>query len=347
MILAGDIGGTKTLLALFEVVDGQWQQVCVREYASQNYVSLESILDEFLAIEISTPHTASVEAACFGIAGPIVQQKSKLTNLSWTIDGAALQTYLKTEQVRLLNDLEVIGHSLPWLGADELLTLSPGNAENPKSVQPGNIVILAAGTGLGESLLFWDGFSHHPSASEGGHTDFAPRNAWEIGLLQFLMHRFDGHVSYERILSGPGFVDLLDYVVSHGVEPTESVAHARAHLSNPVPVISDAGLNRTCLACSEVMDHFVSIYGAEAGNLALKGLALGGVYLGGGIAPRIRARLQEGGFMEAFLDKGRFRGLLQTMPVNIILNPEAGLLGAARYATLLTEAARAAERSAE
>ena len=329
MILAGDIGGTKTLLALFELKDGQWQQVCIREYASQHYPSLEAILDEFLASENTLPNRAAVEAACFGIAGPIVDQKSKLTNLDWTIDGQNLQAHLKTARVRLLNDLEVIGHSLPWLQPDELLNLNPGTA------QAGNIGILAAGTGLGESLLFWDGEQHLPSASEGGHTDFAPRSTWEIGLLQHLMQRYGGHVSYERVLSGPGFVDLLDYVVSRGVEPTESVAHARAQLANPVPVISDAGLNRTCLACTEVMDHFVGIYGAEAGNLALKGLTLGGIYLGGGIAPRIRTRLQEGGFMQGFLDKGRFRGLLETIPVHIILNPEAGLLGAARYATLM------------
>lgn len=321
MILAGDIGGTKTLLALFELRSGCWERVFIREFPSQSFERFEDVL---IKLQEEAPHPIS--AACFGIAGPVVDQKSQLTNLSWTIDAEALTGLLNTPRIRLINDLEAIGYSLPWLSMDELVAIQ----EVPR--RPGNAAIIAAGTGLGESILFWDGAVHYPSATEGGHSDFAPRNEWEIGLLRFLIKRYDGHVSYERILSGPGFIDLYDYVVSTGKMPLEEVHRAREKLSNPTPVISDAGLRRSCPVCTEVMDHFVSLYGAETGNVALKSMTLSGIYLGGGIAPRLRHRLLEGEFITAFHDKGRFRPLLETIPIHIILNPEAGLLGAARFA---------------
>lgn len=331
MLLAGDIGGTKTILAWFQVdreVNGavggeRWHKVHSREFSSQAFPSLEAVLDVFQA---EAPYP--VEAACFGIAGPIVGQRSQLTNLDWHIDGSALQQRFGTHKVRLLNDLEVIGHCLPWLRNDELLVLNEGLQ------RPGNIGILAAGTGLGESLLFFDGTRHNPSASEGGHTDFAPRDEWEIGLWRFLSSRHSGHVSYERILSGQGFTDTFDYLVSIGRTPSAEVAQARATLPNPTPVISDAGIRGSCAVCVEVLEHFMAMYGAEAGNVALKALTLGGIFLGGGIAPRIRESLLNGTFMGGFLDKGRFRGLLEGIPVKVILNPEAGLIGAARFAAV-------------
>lgn len=324
MILAGDLGGTKTLLALFPA--GQRRASFQRSFVSAAYSSLEGMVAVFLDEARTAGIETELTAACFGIAGPVLDQTSQLTNLSWGIDGAELKRTLGIEKVWLLNDLEALGYALDWLTPEQLLTLQEGVARR------GNVVILAAGTGLGESTLFWSQGRLTPSASEGGHTDFAPRDEWEVGLWRFLSQRYGGHVSYERILSGQGFTDVFDYEVSRGAEPSLEVREARATLEHPTPVISEAGLRGTCPVSVEVVRRFVSILGAEAGNAALKSLSVGGVYLAGGIPPRLVPVLQEPTFLAAFLDKGRFRGLLSQFPVKVVLEPEAGLLGAAFFA---------------
>jgi glucokinase len=324
MILAGDIGGTKTNLARFEMRSGRLEKLGGRQFASQAFSGLESMLDTFLA-EFPGP----VDAACFGIAGPVADGRCETTNLAWNVDASRLQPRLKT-RVWLLNDLEATGYGIPALSETEMLTLQVGQEG------PGNAVLIAAGTGLGECFLFRSGRELIPSASEGGHTDFAPRNAFEWGLLERLIARL-GHVSYERILSGAGFVELFDYLVAVGGVPSVAVAMARAEDADPAPAISQAGLDGSCPVCHEVIEYFLEIYGAEAGNLALKGLSTAGVFVGGGIAPRLLSRLKGSRFLDAFLDKGRFRGMLEKMPVKVILNPETALLGAARFAWLHQE----------
>lgn len=329
MILAGDLGGTKTLLALFE--EGERQARFQRSFSSAGYTSLEAMVETFLSEARAEGLTGRLTAACVGIAGPVLEQKSQLTNLSWGIDGAQLRQKLGIEKVWLLNDLEALGYSLDWLRPEQLVTLQEGKARE------GNAVILAAGTGLGESTLFWSQGRRTPSASEGGHTDFAPRSEWEVELWRFLSNRYGGHVSYERIVSGQGFTDLYEQLLAQGwtasPEVVAQVEAARLAHRSPTPVISEAGLQGACPVCVEVVRRFVSIFGAEAGNAALKSLAVAGVYLAGGIPPRLLSALQEGTFMEAFLDKGRFRGLLSQLPVQVVLEPEAGLLGAAFFAS--------------
>jgi glucokinase len=326
MILAGDIGGTKTNLARFEWRDGRLERLDMATFVSRDFPGLEPVVAEFLGGD-RTP----VAAACFGIAGPVVDGRCETTNLPWVVDAREVQRHLGIDRVWLLNDLEATGYGIPALEPHELYTLQEGHAGT------GNAGLIAAGTGLGECLLFWNGALHTPSPSEGGHSDFAPRNAWEVDLWRFLAHRY-GHVSYERILSGPGFKELYDFLVSTGRTPSTAVRQAVAEAPNPTPIISEAGLNHTDDVCVELLDRFVEIYGAEAGNIALKALTIAGLYIGGGIAPRILPRLKEGGFLRAFLDKGRFRGLMERIPVRVILNPETALLGAARYAGLALEA---------
>ncbi len=325
MILAGDIGGTKTNLAWFARNGDRLERLETHSFPSRDYPGLEPVLDAFLAI---APRPLS--SACFGIAGPVVGWRCETTNLPWVVDTFNVRTHLNLEHVWLLNDLEALGYSIPVLESTELVTLQPGRA------QRGNAALLAAGTGLGESFLFWNGRYHVPVPSEGGHSDFAPRNEWEIELLRFLAERY-GHVSYERILSGPGIVDLFDFIAFRGERPAEPVRIARDSGQDPAPAIATAGLDRSCPVSVQVLDRFVEIYGAEAGNMALKALSVAGVFIGGGIAPKLLPRLLDGGFLRGFLDKGRFRGLLEQMPVHIIQNQQAGMLGAARYAALQSQ----------
>lgn len=310
MILAGDIGGTHTRLLLFE----QGEE---RKFLSKDYRSLEEIVREFLG-------SKKVEKACFGVAGPVRDGVCKTTNLPWVIDAAKMSQTLHIPVVHLLNDLEANAYGLKVLKEDELYLLHPGKK------QKGNQALIAAGTGLGEAGLYWDGKEHHPFACEGGHTDFGPRNALEVELFLYLKKKF-GHVSYERVVSGPGLLSIFLFLVETGRENLSKDVKAEMEKRDPAQVISEWGSQNKDRACTHAVDWFISLYGAEAGNVALKFLALGGFYVGGGIAPHLIEKMKQGGFVSSFVDKGRFKELLSSIPIWIVLNDNAALLGAASY----------------
>ena len=323
MILAGDIGGTTTRLAVFEATGARLDLLAQADFPSGRYPGLEAILSEFLE-----KHPAVIEVACFGIAGPVRQGRVETPNLSWVVDGKRLAQLLGLDGVGLLNDLEATAHGALVLDPADLAVLNEGAA-----CAAGNRAVIAAGTGLGEAGLCWDGKSYRPFASEGGHADFAPRDDLEVELLQHLRRKF-GHVSYERVVSGPGLQNLYNFLrdSGRGTEPDWLVERLRRE--DPSAAIASAALEGSSELCVLALDRFVSNYGAEAGNLALKFLSTGGVYLGGGIAPKILPKLREPVFLESFTDKGRYRKILETIPVRVILNDRAALLGAARHAAL-------------
>jgi glucokinase len=321
MLLAGDIGGTKTNLAVFSPEDGPRAPLAEATFPSADYPSLEALVHEFLG-QVSLP----VERASFGVAGPVVASRATVTNLPWLMEETQLQEALNLSSVRLLNDLNAIAHAVPFLEPADRHTLNAG-----QQAHDGAMAVVAPGTGLGEAFLTWDGTRYRPHASEGGHADFAPTNPFEVELLRYLQDRFE-RVSYERVCSGRGLPNIYAYLKNSGYadEPawlTEQLAAA----DDPTPIIVNAALDsqRPCELCVATLNAFVSILGAEAGNLALKVLASGGVYLGGGIPPRILPALEEERFMEAFRRKGRMSDLLARVPVHVILNPKVALLGAA------------------
>jgi glucokinase len=322
MILAGDIGGTKTLLALF---DGDPRQPAVLStYPSREQTGLESMVAAFLA-----EHPAEVSAACFGVAGPVQDGiHVDTTNLAWPVDGPRVAEVLHLRSVALLNDLEANAWGIPALGPDDFAVLNDGAPD-----ARGNAAVISAGTGLGEAGLYWDGERHHPFATEGGHADFAPRGELEIELWRFLAAEYR-HVSYERVCSGMGLVNIERFLRAHLREPRPQWLQERMAEGDPAAAISRAGLDGRDPLAERGVDLLVGIYGAAAGNLALKLMATGGVYLGGGIAPKLLPRLLRGDFMEAFVDKGRFRSLLERIPVRVILNDQTALLGAARRAAV-------------
>lgn len=323
MILAGDIGGTKSNLGLFHEDDLRTPlNEC--SFHSKDFPGLERIIQEFL---LQCAAGTEVACACFGIAGPIVNESSETPNLPWIITARAIRELLRTDAVTLINDLESTGHGVPLLRADELVTLNAG-APPPS----GNAALIAAGTGLGEATLHWNGVRYEPVASEGGHADFAPRNNLEIDLLKYLIERF-GHVSYERVLSGPGLFNIYSFLRDAGYAPEEGWLAEKFKSSDPSAAISEAALASKSELCSKALDMFITIYGAEAGNLALKAMAVTGIYVGGGIAPKIIDRLRDGTFLRAFVDKRRLEPLLQKVPVHIILNPKTALYGAASAAS--------------
>lgn len=333
MILAGDVGGTKTVVALYELTDAGIREIRAREFASQKYPSLEAILSEFLDLGVTLP-----QVACFGVAGPIVDGKVQITNLPWRLDERTLAAFTQGRRAKLLNDLEATAYGMLFLRDEELAVLLEG--QNPR--REGNVAVIAAGTGLGEAFLYWDGKRYHPVASEGGHTSFSPQSEEEIDLLRYLRQRTPGHVSWERLLSGPGFHDIYSFLRDTGreLEPDwlrdqMDAAESAGHSSNEH--ITAAGLAHSCPLAERTLDLFVRLYGAEAGNLALKCLAMGGVYIGGGIAPKILPALRGGAFQRSFVQKGRFADLLASLTVRVSLNPRTGLLGAAHFARQLAE----------
>ncbi len=326
MILAGDVGGTKTALALFELRDGALVLEREATLPSREFPTFEDAVARFL----DGGARPAVEAACFGVAGPVVNGRSVTTNLPWQLDEATLAASLPARRVRLLNDLEATGYGVLTLPPTALEPLQRGAARR------GSMVLIAAGTGLGEALLIWDGQRHLVVASEGGHVDFAPRTDLETELLRFLRKEL-GRVSYERVLSGPGLYNVYRFLRDTGGLPEPSWLHDRIATGDPSAVVSEVGLAGGHPLCVQALDLFVSVYGAEAGNLALKALAVGGVFVGGGIAPKIRAKLADGTFVTAFCDKGRFAELMASIPVSLMLEPRTALLGAARVAQGLVE----------
>ncbi len=324
MILAGDIGGTKTVLALFEESGGAVILVRDRTFSSRDYGSLTEILSQFL----KDTRELALRAGCFGVAGAVIDGRSKTTNLPWELDEEALARAIRAPRVKLLNDLEAAAYGMLHLEPGELSLLNLG--VRPK--RRGNVAVIAAGTGLGEAMLYWDGAGYHPIASEGGHADFAPRTDQEIELLRYLRAKFGGHVSYERVLSGPGIYNIYSFLRDSGHAPEPAWLKEKLRSGDPSVTITRLALAGDDPLCVTTLDLFTAIYGAEAGNLALKCLAVGGVYIGGGIAPKILDKLKDGTFIRAFTDKGRFSGLMNSMEVNVALNPRAPLIGAAHFA---------------
>lgn len=316
MILAGDIGGTNTRLALFE----KDHLIVEQKFPSKKYKGLEDIVQEFLQT-----NQRKVERGCFGIAGPVRNEKCTATNLPWIVDRAHLREVLNIPFIFLLNDLEANAYGLRALKKEELFLLHPGKP------QVGNQALISAGTGLGEAGIFWDGKEHHPFACEGGHVDFAPRNAQEFELLQYLQKKYT-HVSYERVVSGPGLYDIYRFLIETKRSTPSSQVEKEMEKNDPPKVITKLALSKQDLACTQAVDWFLSFYGAEAGNLALKILSLGGLFIGGGIAPLLKEKFNEGIFFTSFCDKGRFKPLLESIPISIILNDDTALLGAAFYA---------------
>lgn len=333
-LLIGDVGGTKTDLALFPRASGSSVPLVRGQFRSADYPGLVGMVHAFLA---QTPGLRP-EAACFDVAGPVVGGRAHLTNLPWSIDEETLRRDLGLSSVWVVNDLVAIAHAVPLLAAEDLHILNPGSP-----VLGGAIAVLAPGTGLGEAFLVWDGVRYRDFPSEGGHADFAPPAPEYVGLLQYLQERL-GHVSYELVCSGLGIPYLYDYFRDSGLAADTPEFCARlAGALDRTPLIIDAALarNGSSEICAAVLDAFVTILGAEAGNLALKVLATGGVFVGGGIPPRMLPALSDGRFMSAFKGKGRFAELLRGIPVRVITNPDVALLGAARYArTQIAEAQR-------
>src|SRR5580698_6910061 len=329
MILAGDVGGTKVDLALYDFINGKLQYTRDKVYRAKEYPGLEVIVKEFLGAD-------KVTAACFGVPGPVRDGRLRLTNLPWTLDSRELSAGLDIQHVFLINDLEANGYGVAELAPEQIYTLSEGDPS-----QIGNRALIAAGTGLGEGMLIWNGRTHIPYPSEGGHCDYAPRNEDEIDLLRFLKEKYNGRVSFERVVAGMGLTSIYEFLREvRGMEEPAWLAKKIADVGDPNAVITEMALSAKSEICEKALDMFVSAYGAESGNLALKVLSVGGLYVGGGIAPRIIEKLKDGTFMKAFTDKGRLSQLLINMPVRIILEPRAAQLGAAAYAE-----ARAAELS--
>jgi glucokinase len=323
MILAGDIGGTNARLAFFDVIDGHFRLVSASVFPSREYAGLDQIVSKF--VDAAKVHP---DAACFGVAGPVRNGRVEASNLPWIIESQRLADELKLEKAVLINDLEANAWGIAALDPKDVVALN-----QVKGNPVGNQAVISAGTGLGEAGMYWDGSKHHIFATEGGHADFAPRDELEIDLFRYLSGRY-GHVSCERVVSGPGLVNVFHFLrdTGRGTEPqwlTDEMAHTDA-----AAAISRAALAGKCALCEQALDLFVSVFAAEAGNLALKVMATGGVYLGGGIAPKMLAKLSGPLFMHAFSGKGRMQPLLEAMPVKVITNDKTALIGAARCAAV-------------
>ncbi len=327
IFLAGDIGGTKTRLAAYTIKGKNFECIKQQKFFSKKYPNLRSILKEFLQGE-----TWKVHRACFGIAGPVRKNTIHATNLPWIVDAKQLSSALSIETVLLINDLEAHAYGVKLLAKRDFFVLNEGDP----SIE-GNQAMISAGTGLGEAGLYFDGKKHHPFACEGGHGDFGPQNELEDELLKHLRVKFQ-HVSYERILSGPGLCNIYQFLIETKREREKADIFEKIHRGNSASLISEMGVDKTSPACMRALELFVSIYGSEAGNLALKMLALGGVFIGGGIAPKILQVIKQGSFMERFKKKGRFCELLSQIPVKVSLNDQTALLGAFYCASISVQA---------
>src|SRR5438270_5474512 len=330
MILAGDIGGTHTRIALFNEEGGKLKLVLERVYPSREHKSLDEIISLFISNE-----NVKVKVACFGIAGPVLHGRVSTPNLAWVVDAIQLTKLLGIESVWVINDLQAHASGVDDLETADFVLL------NKLETAGGNAALIAAGTGLGEAGLYWDGTRRWPFPCEGGHCDFAPRNDQEIALFQYLSKKF-GRVSYERVLSGPGLRNIYEFLHETGTEQQPGwLKDELAHAADPVAVISQHGIEGKAAICERALDTFVSVYGAEAGNLALKMMAVGGIFISGGIAAKIMPKLTGPAFLQAFVSKGRLQPLMETIPVRVIVNDQVGLIGAARYAVLQASKATA------
>ena len=330
LLLAADIGATKTNLALISSDSSPREPLCEQTLPSGNYHDLAGLVLDFIAhARAGLGDSIAPDRACFGVPGPVIAGSAEITNLPWVLAEDALARDLGIGKVTLLNDLAATAYVIPFLPADELHQIKPGEPE-----PCGTVAVLAPGTGLGEAFLTCDGGRYQPHGSEGGHTDFSPTDIEQIGLLEYLLTRFD-HASYERVCSGIGLPHIYGYLRQTGkyAEPPE-LANALAAAEDPTPIITDCAMKPKGPApiCVAALEMFTDLLAAEAANLALKVFATGGVYLGGGIPPRILPYLESKVFTESFVDKGRMSELLGRIPVHVILNPKAALLGAACYA---------------
>jgi len=320
MILAGDIGGTNARLAYFQPQNGHLRMISEQVFPSRDYSELGEIVSKFLQDSKSMP-----EVACFGIAGPVHNGRVETSNLPWIIEQSRLAKQIRLPATFLINDLEASAWGIGALGSEDLIAL------NHVEASAGNQAVIAPGTGLGEAGLFWNGNQYEVFACEGGHADFAPQGELQIELLKHLAGRY-GHVSYERILSGPGLVNVYEFLRGKGCGEEPAGFSVQLDQADAAAAISRAALNGSNSRAEQALDLWISVYGAEAGNLALKTMATGGIFLGGGISPKILPKLTGPLFMRAFLDKGRLRPLMEAIPVQVITNDKAGLLGAARCA---------------
>ena len=323
MILAGDIGGTKVNLALYELENNELKIMASKQFASKDFTRFSDLVDAFKELTSIT----KVEAACFGIAGPIINERCRTTNLPWDIKASDLKEQLNTNHVKLLNDLESTAYGMLYLKDEEFVSLNPTGRKTK-----GNIAVIAAGTGLGEGVLFWDGSAYHPIGTEGGHTDFAPISSQQDELLTWLRRRYPGHVSYERIVSGAGLYTLYEFLFETGFASEPQAMLNINEDEDKSAMVSHCALIQKDPLCMEALRLFAEIYAAEAGNLALKSMSLGGVYIGGGIAPKIMPVIKSEYFLNAFASKGRFEEMLRGIEVKVSLNQETALLGAARFA---------------
>ena len=334
MILAGEIGATGTRLAAFEKEGSRLQLVVEKTYASQEHSSLSDIIAAFIKAEGIAAHSA-----CFGVAGPVRRGRSKISNLPWVIDSRDLAKQLKLDSVGMINDLEAYAYGIDGLDSKDFVTLNAGSED-----AEGNRAVISARTGLGVAGLYWDGFRHHPFACEGGHSDFAPRNALEMELLAYLQKKY-GRISYERLLSGPGIKNIYDFLRdARKADEPQWLKDQIAAAPDPPAVISQLAQEGKAAICDQTLSIFVSIYGAETGNCALNFLSTGGIFIGGSVAAKNVSKMKDPIFMKSFLDKGRMVDLLKEIPVTIVLNDDSGIIGAARY-TLIEKAFRTAKRA--
>jgi glucokinase len=334
MILAGEIGATGTRLAAFEKEGSRLQLVVEKTYMSQEHSSLSEIIAAFITAEGIAAHSA-----CFGVAGPVRRGRSKISNLPWVIDSRDLAKQLKLDSVGMINDLEAYAYGIDGLDSKDFVTLNAGSED-----AEGNRAVISARTGLGVAGLYWDGYRHHPFACEGGHSDFAPRNALEMELLAYLQKKY-GRISYERLLSGPGIKNIYDFLRdARKADEPQWLKEQIAAAPDPPAVISQLAQEGKAAICDQTLSIFVSIYGAETGNCALNFLSTGGIFIGGSVAAKNVPKMKDPIFMESFLDKGRMVDLLKEIPVTIVLNDDSGIIGAARY-TLIEKAFRTAKRA--
>ena len=327
MILAGEIGATRTRLAAFETEGNRLNRAVEKNYMSQEHAGLSQIIDAFIKTEGILVHRA-----CFGVAGPVRRGRSKISNLPWIIDSRDLAKQLRLDSVGMLNDLEAYAYGIDALDSKDFVTLNEGSED-----AEGNRAVISARTGLGVAGLYWDGFRHHPFGCEGGHSDFAPRNELEMALLTYLQKKY-GRISCERILSGPGIKNIYDFLRdTHKAEEPQWLKDQMAASADAPALISQLATGGKAPICDQTMSIFVSIYGAETGNVALNFMSTGGIFIGGSVAAKNVPRMKDPIFMQSFLDKGRMTPLLKEMPVTIVLNDDSGLIGAARY-TLVEKA---------